>query len=273
MLTAADADWLVGLKQKRKLALKVQLTYNHQNHLATGCLAWDKNRYLESGLSGLGEEVAKILLRGGIVVDVSHLNRQSTMDVCEIGKQLGKPVIASHSNALAVFEQGNCPDKMRVGREWAARRCLDDKEITAILETGGYVGLTPQPYFLSIGNCDDVLGLWVSHINRVRKVAEGARINLRGSVALASDVDRQDGSHAYKLPGGAGIGPRGSVALVPKGEKQKEDILRMPPGRDEKSYKNLFFDLARALERRSWLEEDIDALFHGNVERVFPQKK
>ncbi len=268
ILTLADAKWLVRLKQEYGVHAKAQLTYNHQNHLATGCRTWDEpeQRYAKTGLSSLGKEMAEALMQGGIIVDVSHLNKQSLLDVCEIGKRINKPVIASHSNTLQVFSQGGDQAALKATNRFAVR-CLDDEEIKAIISTGGYIGLTPTPWFLSIESSkwavdtyaakdtgrpvtedpDKISGrtktimLLVSHISHVRQIASDFRFNMmRNSVALASDV-----------------------------EWVAKETLVMPRGYTKGSYKGIFSDLDRELRREGWTEEDLAALFHGNVERVF----
>jgi len=249
---AEDAKWLVKLKEEHDIALKVQLTYNHQNQLATGCRAVESvnGPYSEEGLSPLGKEVANILMLGGIIIDVSHLNKRSTLDVCKISMDLKEPVpvIASHSNTRVVFEQGGTTDGLKT-KERFARRCIDDEEIKAILETGGYVGLTFYPDFLSVEKSKDMLGLWVLHIEHVVEIAKGA-----------------------KLP--AGLTPQDSVAVASDVER-KNGVLSVPGGYSKRKYKKIFTYLEDALENKKsrWKPADIDALFHGNVERVFHLKE
>jgi len=268
IMSVKNAKRLVGLKKWHGVMLKVQLTYNHQNQLATGCRVWDadKEQYSSDGLSDLGKEVAKTLMRGGIIVDVSHLNRQSTLDVCEIGRELKVPVIASHSNPLAVFA-GKRDIVALLAKDRIAARCIDDEEIKAILSTGGYVGITSHPYFMSnegkewldaLNGSDlekqmtkrenawlkkEAMTLLVSHISHVRNIAEQEGLGSRESVAFSSDVDHINAN-----------GP-----------------LYVPMGYAQKSYRNIFSDLAYALRQKGWKKNDIDALFHGNVERVFAQ--
>ena len=58
----------------------MQLTYNNQSLLATGC-------YEESdtGLTRMGREVVSEMNRVGLVVDMSHSSERSTLDA-KIGR-------------------------------------------------------------------------------------------------------------------------------------------------------------------------------------------
>tara|TARA_B100000287_G_scaffold396503_1_gene412205 strand:+ start:316 stop:1284 length:969 start_codon:yes stop_codon:yes gene_type:complete len=68
----------------------MQLTYNNQSLLATGC--YEKN---DSGVTNFGKEVIKEMNRLGIVIDMSHSAEKSTLDAIEISK---KPIAITHAN-------------------------------------------------------------------------------------------------------------------------------------------------------------------------------
>ena len=68
----------------------MQLTYNNQSLLATGC--YEKN---DSGVTNFGREAIKEMNRVGIVVDMSHSAEQSTLDAIEISQ---KPIAITHGN-------------------------------------------------------------------------------------------------------------------------------------------------------------------------------
>ena len=53
----------------------MQLTYNNQSLLATGC--YEEN---DSGVTRMGKEVIKEMNRVGIIVDMSHSAEKSTLD-------------------------------------------------------------------------------------------------------------------------------------------------------------------------------------------------
>ena len=68
----------------------MQLTYNNQSLLATGC--YEKN---DSGVTNFGREAIKEMNRVGIVVDMSHSAEKSTLDAIEISE---KPIATTHAN-------------------------------------------------------------------------------------------------------------------------------------------------------------------------------
>ena len=59
----------------------MQLTYNNQSLLATGC--YEK---IDSGVTNFGREVIKEMNRVGIVIDMSHSAEKSTFDAIQIGR-------------------------------------------------------------------------------------------------------------------------------------------------------------------------------------------
>ena len=68
----------------------MQLTYNNQSLLATGC--YEKN---DSGVTNFGKEVIKEKNRLGIVIDMSHSAEKSTFDAIELSE---KPIAITHAN-------------------------------------------------------------------------------------------------------------------------------------------------------------------------------
>ncbi len=105
-----------------------------------GMLTWNWANAFASGtdtdepLSEIGLEALKKMHELGIVVDVSHLNEKGFWEVISKSQ---KPIIASHSNARALF---NHP------------RNLSDEQIFAIAENGGVIGTTP--YFTKVDQDD-----------------------------------------------------------------------------------------------------------------------
>ena len=68
----------------------MQLTYNNQSLLATGC--YEK---VDSGVTNFGREVIKEMNKVGIVVDMSHSAEKSTFDAIDISE---KPIAITHAN-------------------------------------------------------------------------------------------------------------------------------------------------------------------------------
>ena len=106
------------------------LLWNRENEL--GYPAVDPNA-VQKKLKPFGYECVEYLNKKGIAIDVSHLNRAGFWDVLEKSEV---PVMASHSNAQALC---------------AHPRNLDDRQIKALIESNGYIGLNFFPKFLTEG--------------------------------------------------------------------------------------------------------------------------
>ena len=103
----------------------MQLTYNNQSLLATGC--YEK---IDSGVTNFGREVIKEMNRVGIVIDMSHSAEQSTFDAIEISE---KPIAITHSNPAY----------------WhAAKRNKSSNLLKILSESGGILGLSLYPHHL-----------------------------------------------------------------------------------------------------------------------------
>ena len=68
----------------------MQLTYNNQSLLATGCYEDEYN-----GLTRMGKEVVKEMNRVGMIIDMSHSSERSTIEAIEYSS---KPITISHAN-------------------------------------------------------------------------------------------------------------------------------------------------------------------------------
>ena len=68
----------------------MQLTYNNQSLLATGCY-----EAIDSGVTNFGKEVIKEMNRLGLVIDMSHSAEKSTIDAIEISE---RPIAITHAN-------------------------------------------------------------------------------------------------------------------------------------------------------------------------------
>ena len=109
----------------------MQLTYNNQSLLATGC--YEKN---DSGVTNFGKEAIKEMNRVGIVVDMSHSAEKSTLDAIEISQ---KPIAITHANPTFWFE---------------AKRNKSTELLKVLSASGGMLGLSLYAHHLKGGtNC------------------------------------------------------------------------------------------------------------------------
>ncbi len=68
----------------------MQLTYNNQSLLATGCYEAE-----DPGITRMGREVIREMNRVGLVIDMSHSAERSTLEAAEISE---RPIVVSHAN-------------------------------------------------------------------------------------------------------------------------------------------------------------------------------
>jgi membrane dipeptidase len=128
----------------------LQLAYNAshdepntrpENRLAGGC---DEP---EQGLTELGRAAVAELNRLGIVIDVSHCSKKTTLEVAALTRQ---PITANHANARALTDH---------------QRNKDDEEIAAIAATGGVIGINTVGWMLDRdGDGEAGLDDFVAHV-------------------------------------------------------------------------------------------------------------
>jgi len=109
----------------------MQLTYNNQSLLATGCYEAE-----DPGITRMGKQVIKEMNRVGLVVDMSHSSDRSTIEAADISE---RPIVVSHANP----------------HEWQpALRNKREKVIRALTENGGLLGFSMYPHHLkNKSNC------------------------------------------------------------------------------------------------------------------------
>ena len=109
----------------------MQLTYNNQSLLATGC--YEKN---DSGVTNFGREAIKEMNRVGIVIDMSHSAEKSTLDAIDASEQ---PIAITHANPFF----------------WhAAKRNKSNELLKSLANSGGMLGFSLYPHHLKNGsNC------------------------------------------------------------------------------------------------------------------------
>ncbi len=111
----------------------MQMAYNTRNLVGDGCYEAH-----DGGLSDFGREVVAEMNRVGILCDLSHVGAKTSQDVIECST---KPVAYSHV----------CPAALK-----AHPRNKTDAQLRAIVERGGFVGVTMFPPFLRRGTAATV---------------------------------------------------------------------------------------------------------------------
>ncbi|MCR4440891.1 MAG: dipeptidase [Peptococcaceae bacterium] len=135
------------------------ITWNQRNSLADG--AWENES--RGGLTRLGRDVVQEMNRLGMLIDVSHMAEAGFWDVMELSS---KPVAATHSCCRALKDHP---------------RNLSDKQLRALAENNGIIGINFFPGFLGDNNVG--IEKVVEHLEHAAEVAGVDH------VGLGSDFD------------------------------------------------------------------------------------
>lgn len=107
----------------------MQLSYNNQSLLATGC--YETN---DPGITRMGREVIGEMNRVGLVVDMSHSAERSTLEAIEMSE---RPIAITHANPAF----------------WhPAQRNKSRDVLRALGESGGMFGFSMYPHHLKQGS-------------------------------------------------------------------------------------------------------------------------
>ena len=138
----------------------MQLTYNNQSLLATGC--YEKN---DSGVTNFGREVIKEMNRVGIVIDMSHSAEKSTLDAIDISE---KPIAITHANPSF----------------WhAAKRNKSNNLLKVLSDSGGMLGFSLYPHHLK-DNTNCSLESYCEMIARTSEVMNVKNIGIGSDLCL-----------------------------------------------------------------------------------------
>ena len=107
----------------------MQLSYNNQSLLATGCYEAE-----DPGLTRMGRAVVAEMNRVGLVVDMSHSAERSTLEAIAHST---RPIAITHANPA---------------RWHPALRNKSDKVLDALAESGGMLGFSLYPHHLRDGS-------------------------------------------------------------------------------------------------------------------------
>jgi membrane dipeptidase len=135
----------------------MQLSYNNQSLLATGCYEAE-----DPGLTRMGREVIAEMNRVGLVVDMSHSAERSTLEAMEVSR-------------------GPSRSPMPIPPSGTRRRNKSDTVLRALAETGGMLGFSLYPHHLK-GGSDCTLAEFCEMVARTAEVMGVDRL------AIGSDL-------------------------------------------------------------------------------------
>lgn len=131
------------------------MAYNQNNFVAGGC-----HEKTSAGLSRFGERLIQEMNRVGMIVDGTHTDYHSTMEMCEVSSA---PVIFSHSNVRELVDH---------------ERNISNEQIKACAKTNGVVGIAGLGIFLSDDREDVSAEAITRHIDYVAELVGPAHVGL-----------------------------------------------------------------------------------------------
>jgi membrane dipeptidase len=145
----------------------IQLTYQRRNLAADGC-----GETSDAGLSVFGRRLVERMNDLGVLVDLSHTGRRSSLEVIDVS---GRPVVFSHANVAALAPHP---------------RNKTDEEIRALAERDGVIGITAIARFLSPETGRATVEHLVDHVEYVAELVgvDHVGIGLDITEGLTRDV-------------------------------------------------------------------------------------
>ena len=222
-------DSIANIETLHKLGVRImQLSYNNQSLLATGCYE-DK----DSGITRFGKQAIKEMNRVGMVIDMSHSAEQSTLEAIELSE---RPIAITHANPSFFHD---------------ALRNKSDKVLRGLGESGGILGFSMYPFHLKNGsNCtlDEFCQM----------IAKTVDIMSIDHVALGSDLCEnwdysklewmRSGRWTFSADYGEGSAANKQWPKQPDWFKGAEDIM----------------NIANGLRKVGFKEEDVNKVMGGN---------
>ncbi|MFV0430736.1 MAG: membrane dipeptidase [Alphaproteobacteria bacterium] len=219
------------------LGLKfMQLTYNNQSLLATGCY-----ERCDNGITRMGRQVIKEMNNVGMIIDMSHSAKLSTLQAIELSE---KPIVISHGNPSYWHK---------------ALRNKDDDVIKSLVESGGIIGFSLYSHHLK-GGSECSLEEFCS---MVAQMAEKYGV---ASLAIGSDLCQGQPDHIVQWMR-MGRWSRD----IDYGEGSPENIgfpKPVPWFKDNLGFKNI----EQGLRQQGFAKEEVADIIGGNWLRFFREQ-
>jgi len=206
----------------------MQLTYNNQSLLATGC--YEK---IDSGVTNFGKEAIREMNRVGIVIDMSHSAEKSTFDAIELSK---KPIAITHANP----------------NFWhAAKRNKSNQLLKTLGESGGMLGLSLYPHHLK-GNTNCTLESFCEMTARTAEIMDIKNIGIGSDLCLKQPDSIVEWMRNGTWSKGKNFG---------EGSKNKPGFPKQPEWfEDARGFKNL----ESGLNKIGFSEDEINGILGNN---------
>jgi membrane dipeptidase len=208
--------WLIDIAARLGLRM-ASLTWNDRNAFAGGCGH-------DEGLTGLGRQLVDRMVELGVVVDLAHASPRTVDDVLDrVGDAA---VLVSHAACRALHDHP---------------RNLCDRQLHALAEHGGVLGLMPHP--LAVDPANPTLDRFLDHVDHAVATMGVAHIGLGGD--FLRQIARARGEKGEAAPGVP-------VDAALDGLEGPQDYPA----------------LVNALRERGYADQELAALLGGNLLRV-----
>ncbi len=211
----------------------IQLTYNSRNLLGDGC-----TERTNAGLSEFGVAAVERMNQLGIMVDLSHCGRQTTLD----GIQFSNPgACFTHTMCETLYPQHP--------------RAKTDEQIRAMADKGGVMGIIGLGYMIGPDpGGETTIETYVDHIDHAVKRGGIDHVGLAADFAIQGISSYATRENWYD--------PR-LIQFKPSYE------VRWPPWIPELDTPDRYKIVARILDKRGYRFEDIEKILGLNWLRYF----
>ena len=213
----------------------MQLTYNNQSLLATGCYETE-----DPGVTRMGKQVIKEMNRVGLVIDMSHSAERSTLEAIELSE---RPIAITHAN----------PDFWH-----PALRNKSDDVLRALGQSGGMLGFSMYPHHLK-GKGDCTLQ---SFCDMIARTAELMGVN---NIGIGSDLcqDQPDSVVEWMR-----VGRWSKEIDYGEGSASNAGFPPMPNWFEDNRH---FGNIATGLAAAGFSKQDADAIMGENWLRFYDE--
>ncbi|MGY9056447.1 MAG: dipeptidase [Alphaproteobacteria bacterium] len=202
----------------------IQLTYNTQNLVGSGC--WESR---DSGLSDYGRDVIDLMNEIGILVDLSHVGDKTSADAIAHSK---KPVAYTHCFPNAIMDHP---------------RNKSDEMLKMIADKGGFIGVVAYTPFMPKGDASTVEDVLDGYEHMINIAGEN-------NVGIGTDFTQGYGVEFFKYL----RADKGTGRALSSGFAKRPDN---PIGLDGPSE---YVNLTEAMIKRGWPESRIRKVLGEN---------
>ena len=230
-------DDLRNVARLHEMGVRImQLSYNNQSLLATGCYEDD-----DAGITRFGREVIKEMNRVGMLIDMSHSAEKSTLQAIEYSQ---RPIAITHANPASFHD---------------ALRNKSDKVLQALAESGGMLGVSLYPFHLRNGSdctCEEFCQMVYDAANMMGIERVGIGSDLCQNWGYETLEWMRSGKWTFKPDYGEGSAANADWPRQPEWFRDSRDFINIADGLRGTGFSD---DEVRKVMGLNWLEFFRDA--------------